>query len=329
MSEAESPRLSRLKPNLERRALIYRSIRNFFQEHGFLEVETPVRMPEIAPEQHITPFASEDWFLSTSPELHMKRLLAAGYDRIFQFSHCFRKGEQGRWHNPEFTLLEWYRTGGDYLQMIHDTEEMVVTVSEKLKSGHCIHYQGQDIDLTPPWPRVTVREAFRKAAGWDPVALLAPHCHCETLPQKDEAIPVSRGSDRFDTDLVTKVIPAFPAGRPTVLIDFPAALGSLARLKPDGPSVAERAEVFIGGLELANAFSELTDPDEQTRRFQEEIRQIRKQTEQKRIMPIKFIRSLARLPECGGIALGVDRLVMLFCDAAAIDKVMPFTVDNI
>ena len=127
---------------------------------------------------------------------------------------------------------------------------------------------------------------------------------------------------------MTKVIPGFPPDRPTVLIDFPAASGSLARLKPDEPSVAERAEVFIGGLELANAFSELTDRAEQTRRFQEEIRQIQRNTGQKRTMPRKFLRSLAHLPECSGIALGVDRLVMLFCDAASIDEVMPFTADR-
>src|SRR3989338_48859 len=110
MAEAEYRRLARLKPNPERRALIYRFTRAFFQQQGFLEIETPVRMPEVAPEQYISPFTSEDWLLSTSPELHMKRLLASGYQKIFQFSRCFRKGEKGRIHNPEFTLLEWYRT---------------------------------------------------------------------------------------------------------------------------------------------------------------------------------------------------------------------------
>ncbi len=106
MVEAERRRLSRLKPNLERRANIYRHARDFFQGQGFLEIETPVRMPEVAPEQHIAPCAAEDWLLSTSPELHMKRLLASGYEKIYQFGRCFRKGERGRWHNPEFTLLE-------------------------------------------------------------------------------------------------------------------------------------------------------------------------------------------------------------------------------
>lgn len=339
MAEAESRRLARLKPNLERRALICRYTRDFFRQQGFLEIETPIRMPEVAPEQYITPFTSEDWLLSTSPELHMKRLLAAGYDKIFQFSRCFRNGELGRLHNPEFTLLEWYRTHASYQEMISDTEQLIVTLAGKLKLGHHLHYRGHDIDLTLPWPRVTVREAFRHAAGWDPVTALSPNCHCETIlppipvmfptSRDDAAIPVSPDRERFDIDLVTKVIPAFPPDRPTVLTDFPAALGSLARLKQGEPAIAERAEVFIGGLELTNAFSELTDRMEQTRRFREEIRQIQLQTGEKRTIPRRFLKALDRLPECGGIALGVDRLAMLFCDAASIDEVMPFTTDNI
>ncbi len=308
MAEAEYRRLARLKPNLERRTLIYRFTRGFFQERGFLEVETPVRVPEIAPELQITPFASEDWFLSTSPELHMKRLLAAGYDRIFQFSRCFRKGERGRWHNPEFTMLEWYRIGNDYQQMIHDTEQLIVTLADKLQLGRNFSYQKHDVDLTLPWPRITVREAFRHAAGWDPIAEL--------------------DLKRFDEDLVTKVIPSFPSRRPTVLLDYPAALASLARLKRDDLAVAERAEVFISGLELANAYSELRHQTEQAKRFRKEIRQMHRELGRKVAMPRKFLKALARLPDCGGIALGMDRLVMLFCDAGSIAEVIPFTVDT-
>ena len=308
MAKEENRRLARLKPNLERRALIYQFTRAFFREQGFLEVETPARLSEVAPEQHIIPFKSEDWFLSTSPELHMKRLLAAGYDRIFQFSRCFRKGEQGRGHNSEFTILEWYRSHADYQQMIHDTERLVVTLANKLQFGRHIQYQNQDIDLTPPWPGITVREAFRHTAGWDPM--------------------VEPNLERFDVDLVAKVIPSFPSNHPTILLDYPAELASLARLKPGEVAVAERAEVFTGGLELANAYSELRDQREQARRFREEIRQIQRKTKRKVVLPQKFLKELARLPECGGIALGMDRLVMLFCNANSIAEVMSFTVDT-
>jgi len=303
----EQPRLRRIKPNLQRRALIYDITRAFFREEGFLEVETPVRMPAVAPESNIVPFESEGWFLATSPELYMKRLLAAGYDKLFQFSRCFRKGERGRWHNPEFTLLEWYCTGADYLKMLSDTEKLVTVLASRLGLGVRIRYQNQIIDLTMPWQRITVRQAFANAAGWDPVA---------------ESDPL-----RFDTDLVTKVIPSF-AGQPTILLEYPATMASLARLKAGGHGVAERGEVFIAGLEIANAYSELRDYQEQERRFQKEIEQIQKEQGRKAALPRQFLKALRHLPECGGIALGMDRLVMLLCDAGSIDDVTAFIDDS-
>ncbi|OGO43339.1 MAG: EF-P lysine aminoacylase GenX, partial [Chloroflexi bacterium RBG_16_58_8] len=262
----------------------------------------------IAPEPYIAPFRSEDCFLATSPELHMKRLLAAGYPRVFQFSRCFRQGERGRWHNPEFTMLEWYRAGADYTVIILDIEQLIATVAFELGFNATLKYRGQDIDITPPWPRTTVRDAFVRDAGWDPAAVQDP--------------------DRFDTDFVAKVLPGFAPDRPTVLIDYPAALASLARLKPGDASVSERAEVFIGGLELANAYSELADAREQEGRFREAIAQIRREGRDPTDMPRRFLESLPHLPECGGVALGIDRLVMLLCDAASIDDVMAFTSDT-
>jgi lysyl-tRNA synthetase class 2 len=307
--EDERSRLIRLEPNLERRALIYEFIRAFFKEGDFLEVETPLRMPHVAPEPQIIPFESEAWLLSTSPELHMKRMLAAGYDKLFQISRCFRKGERGRWHNPEFTMLEWYRTDADYTQMIRDTERMIVALAEELGFGKVIDYRGQNIDLGLPWPRITIREAFLKAAGWDPVEEI--------------------DSLRFDTDLVTKVVPSFAPDRPTVLMDYPAAMAALSRLKPGEAKVAERAEVFIGGLEIANIYSELTDAYEQESRFLAATEQIQVERGRELAIPKQFLEAVAHLPECGGVALGVDRLVMLLCDADSIDEVMPFTVDTI
>jgi lysyl-tRNA synthetase class 2 len=306
--EEENQRLARLQSNLRRRALILECIRAFFKAGDFLEVETPVRAPVIAPEEFIVPFRSEDWYLAASPELHMKRLLAAGFQRIFQFSHCFRKGERGRWHNPEFIMLEWYRAGADYNRIILDVEAMVTTVAVRLGFQNTIEYQGRVIDIKRPWPRVTVREAFLKAAGWDPVAV-------------DDA-------PRFDTDFITKVLPAFSPRRPTVLLDYPAAMASLARLKPGDPAVAERAEVFIGGLELANVYSELTDAKEQEARFRQAAEQIKQERGQPVPLPEKFLEAVPRLPPCGGVALGIDRLVALFCNADSIDDVMAFNADN-
>ncbi len=308
MIEDERQRLIRLKLNLERRALICELTRTFFKEKGFLEVETPIRVPAIAPELHIMPFESEAWFLSTSPELHMKRMLAAGYDRLFQITHSFRRAERGRWHNPEFTMLEWYRTGANYRQMVQDIEELVVTLAGKLGLNTVVKYGGQDIDISLPWPRITVRDAFLHAAGWDPIA------------EPDFL--------RFDTDLIDKVLPSFTPSRPTVLTDYPAAMAALARLKPGDAKVAERAEVFIGGLELANAYSELRDAREQESRFRAAIEQILREYGRQLVMPRQFLEAVVHLPECGGVALGIDRLVMLFCDAGSIDEVIAFSVDT-
>lgn len=309
MVEDESQRLISKKHNLETRARIYEFTRTFFREEGFLEIETPIRLPAVAPEQYIVPFDSEGWFLVTSPELHMKRLLAAGYKRIFQICRCFRKDECGRYHNSEFTMLEWYRIGADYMQMVCDTEKLLITLNQKLWHSPSILYQNQKIDITPPWHRITVRDAFLQAAGWDPITEFDPA--------------------RFDEDMVTKVIPSFAPGRPTVLMDYPAPAASLARLKPGETGVAERAEIFLGGLELANAYSELREQEEQQKRFQIEIENIQQAQKRKVTMPWQFIKSIAHLPECGGIALGIDRLVMLLCDARSIDEVLAFTVDTI
>jgi len=306
---AERERLAQIKSNLKRRAQIYDLAREFFHGRGFLEVETPVRVPVIAPEINITPVESDGWYLITSPELHMKRLLAAGYSQIFQISRCFRQGEHGRLHNPEFSLLEWYRAGAGCMDMISDTEQLVTMLVRKLRTGSILSYQGQVIDLRLPWPRLSVKQAFLKSAGWDPVA--------------------AYDAKRFDHDMATLVLPQLAPGQPTVLMEYPAAAASLARLKPGDPQVAERAEVFIGGLELANSYSELTDREEQQKRFAAEIEQIEHQQGRKMKMPESFIEAVGFMPECGGIALGMERLVMLLCDAGSLDEVAAFTAENI
>lgn len=304
MVDDERRRLFQLKRNLELRADIFNLTRSFFRDKGFLEVETPVRMSVLIPEAHIAPFESEDWYLSTSPELYMKKLLASGYKSIFQFSRCFRKGERGRWHNPEFTMLEWYASGSNYLTMIEDTEQLVLALAQSITGGSVIKYLGGDIDITPPWPRISVHDAFVTGVGWDPVG--------EPDLQK------------FDTDLVSSIVPGFDLHRPTVLMDYPASMASLARLKPGHPEIAERAEVFIGGLEIANAYSELRDSYEQEKRFHLELENIGKLRGQKSSLPSSFLDAIACLPECGGIALGMDRLVMLFCNAGKIEDVIAF-----
>lgn len=288
--------------HLLRRARAIRAIRAFFDGQGFIEVETPVRIAAPAQETQIDAPPSGDAFLRASPELHMKRLLCAGYGKIYQMGPCFRSGECGRRHNPEFTLLEWYRAHSDDEEMLTDTVALIRHVAETDR----IPYQGGIIDLTPPWPRRTVRDAFLEWAGWDPVT--------------------DWDADRFDLDLLTRIEPALPKDRPFVLCDYPAPAASLARLKPGDPAVAERWEVYLGGLELANAYSELCDAAAQRARFKESAEERRQLGKAAYPMDEAFLSALEKegMPPSGGIALGVDRLVMLLCDVADINDARLF-----
>jgi lysyl-tRNA synthetase class 2 len=236
----------------------------------------------------------------------MKRLLSAGYEKIFQVAHCFRRDERGRHHNPEFSMLEWYQSNADYTQIIEDTENLVVFLAQSLGYVSSLEYQGKIIDLSLPWPRISVREAYTRWAGWDPL--------------------VNFDGQKFDDDLGEKIIPHFPENRPMVIMDYPRECAALARLKPGQSAVAERAEVFIGGLEIANAYSELNDPAEQRQRFKDEM-EIMQKAGKPCVWPEKFIAAIETMPECGGIAVGVDRLVMLLSDAASIDEVIAFPSD--
>jgi lysyl-tRNA synthetase class 2 len=293
------------QPVWRARSRVLQAIRRFFVERDFIEVETPVRLSAPALEAHIDALASGTRFLRTSPELHMKRLLADGHERIFQMGPCFRSGETGKLHNPEFTMLEWYRANAGYLDMLVDAKALLAFVTREVLGKTGFDFGGGRVDMMPVWDCLTVAEAFVQFAGWNPVAAFDP--------------------DRFDVDLVEKVEPGLPHDRPTVLKDYPAAAAALARLKPGNPAVAERWELYIGGMEIANAFSELTDAVEQRKRFEKCAAQ--RKAAGKDVYPLDeaFLAALAKgMPDCGGVALGVDRLAMLLTDSASIDQVRPF-----
>lgn len=297
--------LASFKPVLELRAKVLRAIRQFFYDRDFLEVETPLRIPAPALELHIDAIPAGGQYLRTSPELHMKRLLAAGWKKIFQLGPCFREGERGALHNPEFNLLEWYRADADYLAILAETKALLAAVAEAVLGRTWLKVQCAQVELMPVWEVFTVAEAFSKFAGWDPVAAF--------------------DAERFDLDLVNKVEPRLPREHPVILMDYPAAAAALARRKPGNPRVAERWELYVGGLELANAFSELTDPAEQRARF--EACAAERQALEKTVYPLDedFLAALADgLPPSAGIALGVDRLVMLLAGAKSLDAVLPF-----
>ena len=239
----------------------------------------------------------------------MKRLLAAGIPKIFQICKCFRKGERGDRHLPEFTMLEWYAAGSDYRDLMADCEALLRYLAAAMGKGGVLEWQGHRIDLGPEWERITVAVAFQR---------YAPCTVEEALAQ-----------DRFEEVLVEYVEPHLGMTTPTFLCDYPAALGALARLSPADPAVAERFELYVAGLELANGFSELVDPVEQRARFLAEQESIRQQGRDPGPMPEAFLAELGEMPPTAGIALGVDRLVMLFADADNIDQVVSFTPERL
>jgi lysyl-tRNA synthetase class 2 len=298
-----------IAPNLIQRARIMNAIRRFFIENHYLEVETPLRIPAPAPELHIDAEPSGEWFLHTSPELCMKRLLAAGYPRIYQIAKCFRQKERGRRHLPEMTLLEWYTANADYGAMMDQCRDLVLFLAEHLQLDQPLAYQNHTIDLRPPWPRLAVEQAFDRYGSLSMAAALH--------------------SQRFDEIMGLEIEPHLGLTQPVFLYDYPAVCGALARLKPGRPDVAERFELYIGGLELCNGFSELTDPAEQRHRFAEESNRRRRSGKTSYPIPEAFLSALADMPAASGTALGLDRLVMILTDQPEIDSVVAFIPEEL
>lgn len=287
--------------NLKLRAKILQSIRMFFQQRDFLEVETPLLLVANAPEEYINPLAAGRHYLQTSPELCMKRLLCRGHERIFQLSHCWRQGERGRHHLPEFTMLEWYRSNCDYRHLMEDCQELLNHLAPLCSPATAEYF-------THPITTLTVNDAFTRHGG----------------TSMHEALL----NDTFDEIMATRIEPSL-IRTPLILKDYPAEKGALARLKDDQPACAERFELYVGGIELANAFSELNDPEEQRQRFHAANQVRLAQGEQRLPMPDKFLSELATLPPSAGIALGIDRLVMLLAGAAKLDEVIAFTPEEL
>ncbi|MBC8206897.1 MAG: EF-P lysine aminoacylase GenX [Kiritimatiellales bacterium] len=281
---------------LKARNALMQRIRAFFHSEGFIEVETPIRFKTPCMELHIDAEPSGDHYLRTSPELYHKKMLARGAEKIFEVAKCFRQGERGDLHNPEYTMLEWYRTGGDYMTALADTQNLLSAVG-RVFAGVIAWASGD-------WWVFTVAEVFEKHAGWNPVE--------------------DFDADRFDFDLIEKVEPALPKDCPVVLKDYPAELCALARLKPGNPKVAERWELYLNGIEIANAYSELTDPVEQRARFEKWGEQRRALGKEVYELDEEFFQALETMPEACGVALGLDRLLMILTGAKSLDAVLPF-----
>jgi lysyl-tRNA synthetase class 2 len=247
-------------------------------------------------------------YLHTSPEYHMKRLLSSGMTRIYQLCRCYRRGEHGALHQPEFTMLEWYRAFAGSDDVMRDTEQLVAALARALYGGTHIPACAARgaIDVTPPWPRLSVREAFTRYAG----AVMDDFVHDE---------------EAFYRVLVDRIEPQLGRGRPVFLTRYPASMAALARVCDDDISVADRFEAYVDGIELCNGFGELTDAAEQRRRF--ELDRLRRAQLQRTVYPLdeRLLGALADgLPPSGGNALGVDRLIMLLLGARDIAEVVAF-----
>ena len=309
--------------NLRLRAELLRRLREFFYQRGFLEVETPILSADTVVDRHLDPFEvawcdapgrpPRRMWLQTSPEFGMKRLLAAGGEAIFQVSRVFRQGELGPLHNPEFTLVEWYRTGqspAEGMQLLSDLGEAL------LDRG--------------PAERISYREAFQRYVGLDPhladstalveaaAGLNAPH-----------SLTAADRDSWLDLLVVERIQPHLGVGRPAILYDYPASQAALARVRPDSPPVAERFELYADGIELANGYHELLDPAELRRRIREVNAQ--RLVDGKPALPpdSRLLAAMeAGLPPAVGVALGFDRVVMLAAGAASIREVIAFPFDR-
>ncbi len=337
---AQKPNYSIIRDNprsreiFEKRALIIRTIREFFWERDFVETDTPilVNLPGMEPYLDVfkTKFEPEgngqshDMYLITSPEYAMKKLLVAGFPKIFQITKSFRNKETGgALHNPEFAILEWYRTNSDYREIMIDTEALIRYLCDGLFQKKEFMFQGRVIDVSGDFERLSVVEAFERYAG----------ISREVFESSEELIGVAQGKgykaenydDAFFLIFLNEIEGKLGGGRPTILYEYPVSMAALSKVCPNNPKYAERFEIYISGIELCNAFSELTDAQEQGRRLGEERAQ--RATMGKPLYDVdqSFLDALALgMPESGGIAFGVDRLIMLLLDQVSIENVIFF-----
>jgi lysyl-tRNA synthetase class 2 len=321
----ERQRLVRRRPALEARARVRSALRRWFEAEGFLEVETPARVRSPGQEVHLDAIGSVDRWLVTSPEYAMKRLCGAGYERIVSIGKCWRADERGPHHEPEFTMLEWYRANAPLARIAEDCETLVRLAATAAREDGA----GQGA-FDAPFARVTVRDLLQRFAG---VALTGDES-AEALAEKArDAGSDLRGAidwdDVFFQLWLDRVEPRLPDLGPVFVFDWPAPLGALARRRADDPRFVERFELYAGGIELANAFGELTDADEQRARFvaEAEARRVRG----KAVYPLDeaLLAALPAMPPTAGVALGFDRLVMLVLGAASIRDVTAFADDEL
>jgi lysyl-tRNA synthetase class 2 len=324
------------RPFLEGRARIAAALRQWFAARDFIEIETPVLQISPGNETHLHAFASEmispggerhTFYLRTSPEFACKKLLAAGEPRIFEFARVFRNRERGALHHPEFTLLEWYRADQSYDVLMEDCASLLGAAARAVDAKK-FSWRGRDADPFAGPERIAVADAFRRFAGIDLLATIgAGEGDRDLLALGAKAAGISFGADDNWGDIFSRVMaeriePQLGNGRATILCEYPITQAALARPKGGDPRVAERFELYVCGVELANAFGELTDPAEQRRRFSAAMAEKDRIYSERYPLDEDFLAALNEMPQASGIALGFDRLVMLATGATRIEQVL-------
>ena len=325
------------RPFLLGRNHVQNAIRKHFSEADFVEVDPSSLQISPGNETHLHAFATKalttdgqphDLFLHTSPEFACKKLLAAGEQRIFSFAHVFRNRERGPLHHPEFTMLEWYRTGETYQSLMADCGNLLARAAETTKAT-TFSYRGVTADPFAELELLTVAEAFDRYAGIDLLATVSDAGETD----RDELAEELRGAairfaeddswgDLFSRVIVEKVEPHLGMGRPTILYEYPISEAALARPSPSDPRVAERFELYACGVELANAFGELTDAAEQRRRFEHAMSEKQRIYGESYPIDEDFLDAIELMPEACGAAMGFDRLAMLATGAQRIEHVL-------
>ncbi len=325
------------RPALLARGRIKAALRRWFEARGFTEVEAAVLQVSPGNETHLHGFATtlidnaaaaHPYYLHTSPEFAAKKLLAAGEERIFDFARVFRNRERTALHHPEFTMLEWYRAGADYEVLMRDCAALMAEAAGAAGAA-TLRWRGSEADPFAEPERLTLHEAFARHAGIDLLSTVSPDGETDRAALAGQAVAAGirlaeddSWSDIFSRVLSARIEPHLGRGRATILCEYPISEAALARPKPGDPRVAERFEFYACGVELANAFGELTDPAEQRRRFEADMDEKERIYGERYPIDADFLEALALMPAASGIALGFDRLAMLCVGARRIEDVL-------
>lgn len=323
------------------REKVIKTIRKYFDQNGFHEVETPIVIGHPPAESYLDVFETTlldrhrhqiPAYLSTSPEVPLKKLIVAGIGNCYSLTKSFRNTEmQSVRHNPEFTILEWYRVGVDYTAIMDDCEQLVLSMLQSLSDDHVLHYQGASIPMAPPWDRMTVAQSFARYANVNLDEFFDEETAKRIAINKGYTVEADTTWEQlYNQIFLNEVEPKLGFDKPLILYEFPGSMAALSKKKEGDPRYAQRFEFYVAGLELGDCYTELTDWKEQESRFDRELVELKRLGKTKYEYDHDFIEAMkVGLPDCAGVAVGVDRLIMLFTDTTDIADTLFFPVGEL